>query len=684
MHRLDFVLVFLLSAAFLLKGADATRTKDRIYANIEGTSACFRRMNGTHQFGCASQRTGNVGVLQVLNNQADVAWLVKEAPEDKYMAVVFSDMFTRQTLDALKESPKVNGVVLLRSDLEESSLASYSPEDQCPNRYSGLSSFSEQQCGQKESWNPKGNSLLLIDWGFPIFFVHNDTSIKKITDCFTKHNSVREGMAGRSLCAMEMQAFMIAAKDSETCIRRSNMINNLNPMRYCDPMGDRNVWATLFPREASEPDRSVIILAARLDTTSMFDGESPGAVSTVAGLVAALAAYDLLAHTDLQEADGNVMLMLFNGEAYDYIGSSRLLYDINNKMFPKKSANVPSMGTDKIRMVIELNQLSQINRTAGGKVAPMFFHKTAGNDINNDVATFINAMKKLQSTIPVSFLDSSASSLPPVSLQSFVKADSKLPGVAITDYDQSFTNNFYHSILDDSKLLGFSYLNGTTAAPDSIQTFLADLSTALGWSIYELMAKKPYSGTARVNSSMVDEMLHCYLNSINCTLMRQATNDDYTLFEYPPALYVGVTNGPNAATGLTGRLVALLTGKEVNVTKDKCKINETDLTHQYLWMRGNDDSSKGVCVQTTMNYSAASSPAFDIEGYDWKSGQFSTWTESVWKSFEVRIFLKPSYGHEAFVISFGSVFLLLSFIVVYFIYIQSDVFFDPNINNGGC
>jgi len=49
-------------------------------------------------------------------------------------------------------------------------------------------------------------------------------------------------------------------------------------------------------------------------------------------------------------------------------------------------------------------------------------------------------MKKLSGPLNLAFSDSSAAELPPVSLQSFVKEDSSLPGVAITDYDKSFNN----------------------------------------------------------------------------------------------------------------------------------------------------------------------------------------------------------------------------------------------------
>nr|KAG5688275.1 hypothetical protein BaRGS_007915 [Batillaria attramentaria] len=38
---------------------------------------------------------------------------------------------------------------------------------------------------------------------------------------------------------------MQAAKDTETCIRRSELVLNLNPVKFCDPLGDQNIVATL-------------------------------------------------------------------------------------------------------------------------------------------------------------------------------------------------------------------------------------------------------------------------------------------------------------------------------------------------------------------------------------------------------------------------------------------------------
>lgn len=53
----------------------------------------------------------------------------------------------------------------------------FSPEDTCPNRYSGVSS-----CNKSQPWNSYGTDILLKNWNFPIFVVYDKSSIKEIID----------------------------------------------------------------------------------------------------------------------------------------------------------------------------------------------------------------------------------------------------------------------------------------------------------------------------------------------------------------------------------------------------------------------------------------------------------------------------------------------------------------------
>ena len=71
---------------------------------------------------------------------------------------------------------------------------------------------------------------------------------------------------------------------------------------------------------------------------------------------------------------------------------------------------------------------------------------------------------------------------------------------------------------------------------------------------------------------------------------------------------------------------------------------------RYIYLVGKDCYNKtmevvecGSCYKTTVDSTPASSPAF-LEGvtedYDWASGVFPTWTESIWKVINARVFLQ--------------------------------------------
>jgi nicastrin len=68
------------------------------------------------------------------------------------------------------------------------------------------------------------------------------------------------------------------------------------PVHYCDPLRGYNIWSTLYPRfKAEKKNKTVAVVAARLDGTSMFDGLVPGAMSPVSGIVTVLMTAKILA-----------------------------------------------------------------------------------------------------------------------------------------------------------------------------------------------------------------------------------------------------------------------------------------------------------------------------------------------------------------------------------------------------
>lgn len=163
-------------------------------------------------------------------------------------------------------------------------------------------------------------------------------------------------------------------------------------------------------------------------------------------------------------------------------------------------------------------------------------------------------------------------------------------------------------------------------------------------------------------------MLFCYLESARCALFRAASSPGTKLTNHILPLYVGVNRVTNPATSLTGQLLAFLTGEQLP------EMNATTCHEKHLaWMGGYNFT--GLCINSTVNFSTATSPAFIINGYDMKSGIYSTWTESVWQLLSVRMFLKPSAAAERLSMIIGCLVASVSFIIVWFINSRADILF---------
>lgn len=111
----------------------------------------------------------------------------------------------------------------------------------------------------------------------------------------------------------------------------------------------------------------------------------------------------------------------------------------------------------------------------------------------------------------------------------------------------------------------------------------------------------------RSMENLISEMLHCYLESAKCNLFRAASSPNTKLVDQVLPLYVGVHRALNIATTLTGQLLAYLTGEKLyEMNESMCYEN------RLAWMSGQNFS--GLCINSTVNYSTAVSPAFIIEG----------------------------------------------------------------------
>jgi len=133
----------------------------------------------------------------------------------------------------------------------------------------------------------------------------------------------------------------------------------------------------------------------------------------------------------LSYLETNVVFSLLNGEAFDYIGSSRMIYDLKHNNF--NALGGINLKFDDILSVIEFGQLGP------GKI---FLHSNSEDDI------IIRLNKTLKAKIKYG-------SVPPTSVQSFLETKSNLTTVVISNHEEQFKNRYYNGILDDAESLGF-------------------------------------------------------------------------------------------------------------------------------------------------------------------------------------------------------------------------------------
>lgn len=223
---------------------------------------------------------------------------------------------------------------------------------------------------------------------------------------------------------------MSAAVDSRTCIRRT-LINSLefsmSQESYCDPMGGINIYGhTLNVTENGPKKNSIVILASRFDTFSMFDALAPGADSAMSALIVIITAAELLNRPGIREqmykSDNkrSLLLALFDGESFDYIGSSHAAYQMANNQFlvPLSIDNQTELNLEHLSHFIELDQVAH----HGGANDPLkvYLHKHLNADIDELVKLFKDEKSDLNN-IEVNYISDPNMPLPPSSVQSFLK-----------------------------------------------------------------------------------------------------------------------------------------------------------------------------------------------------------------------------------------------------------------------
>ncbi|KAK7944326.1 hypothetical protein WMY93_000054 [Mugilogobius chulae] len=344
-----------------ITGLSCNSVEKKIYVKLNYTVPCVRLLNATHQIGCQSSLSGDVGVLHVLESEDNLDWVLNTGHSPPYMVILEAELFTRSIMLKLKSGARrVAGVVVIEPNTNLP--GGFSPHTTCPNENTGVYTDKYDpalaHCNHT-LWNPLGNGLSYEEFDFPIFSLKDDNDTQVIRQCYLDHNRGVNGSAPEyPLCAMQLFSHMSAVTDTPTCIRRNKIQNDfsISPEMVCDPLGGSNIWTSTRPinntQKGHKMFESVVIAAARLDSRSFFFDLAPGAQSSASGLIALLAAAQALKNiTETEETQPNktIVFTFFEGETFDYIGSSKMVYDMENEQF--------ALDLDNVHSVLEVGQV---------------------------------------------------------------------------------------------------------------------------------------------------------------------------------------------------------------------------------------------------------------------------------------------------------------------------------------
>lgn len=688
--------VQLLITALFYTCISCSSVEQKIYVELNKTAPCVRLLNATHQIGCQSSISGDTGVVHVLESESDLDWILSAGPHPPYMVIMETAFFNRSVMLSMKNSSRVAGVAVI---ISKAGLAEhFSPHTTCPNQNTGVySAGSEFANCNGTVWNPLGNGLSYEDFTFPVFALKDENQTQVIRKCYEDHNLRVNGSAPQyPLCAMQLFSHMHAVTDTVTCMRRTDLQNkfSINPEILCDPLSDYNVWTSIRPLNNSArghaENESVVIAAVRLDGRSFFWEEAPAAEGTVSAIVTLLAAIHAL-YPVIQEAPPlrNIFFTFFQGEAFDYIGSSRMVFDMERNQFV--------MDLDNVHSMLEIGQVG----LRGGR--DVWIHSDPvsrrNSSMEKQVSEMIKDVHSSAAGLNINLQEPSVSQpLPPSSFQRFLRVR-PIPGLVLTDHEKAFNNRYYESMYDDAENLNVSYPPNLTpdeqlVYPTDAAKSLAEVATLVARSLYtQAGGEQNKLSNITADATMVSQLLYGFLVQKNNSWFRSLLPPEITkkggssiLSSGPPQFYIGL--GPrlqspvHSVTLFVQYILANLTGNVTNLTESQCQ-NPKELSgenkdlYSYFWVSGpssGNSSADPLCVRASVRLSKAVSPAFELLQYG--SSDYSTWTESRWKSIRARIFLVASRELEMLTLGVGVAVLLLSLLVTYFISSKAELLFS--------
>ncbi|GMS99676.1 hypothetical protein PENTCL1PPCAC_21851, partial [Pristionchus entomophagus] len=669
---------------------------------IDSTGFCFRLLNATHEFGCGASKNGDEGVIVVARSKVDVegardGWK-ERFPNYKGGFVMLMDelLLNGETAPLLISSDRVSGVLLMPTKEGETvdKNLPLSGEPACPNRQSSL--YSDwRACGSSrdaKQWNEKGammeQGMRFTQWTKPLNRVLNETVLETMIKCHDAYNlpeaQPRADKVEGRLCAVSIKIFNMASGSSTECIRRQTegIVALSTTRKLCDPLADLNVFG-VFPPGVQNKTGSGEYLAilARMDGVATVSDSAPATYGTMTSVVAALTAAKVIGDNldAFEKASANsnkrVLFAFLHGESFDYVGSSRWVYDMEHGAFPKqrKRGDAPTevpelISLDKIWLAMELQQIDE-SMTLHAHVDG----KNHAADEKGKIKKLLVHMKKKMGEDGYNLQQERVNNngvLPPSSLHSILKARRQTPSVLVTSFNEQYRNLRYHSTYDRI----------TRGKEEEEKVKKAIKAVAEG--VVAVMAEHVGIDMTQREKIKIDEkwlstLSECFLATTKiptCSyfqaMLKNTTSEGAKLDR---STFISAGH-QSLVRHLINKLMIIATGEHnstLNVRdEESCKhVDVKQGLYEYEW-QFDPVANDSFCWRTSVFIGVAESPAFipnekgvlDIAG---RAANYSTWTESVFTiGHEYQLFLVESRPADWTLLMAGLITTLFAVLIV--------------------
>ncbi|KJH51643.1 Nicastrin [Dictyocaulus viviparus] len=643
-------------------------------------------------------------------------------------------VYIRSTIYEILNSNCIAGLIIyLRPNIDESKALSH--DAACPNIVDVIHPHNDQ-CTSRNSWNLEGyilpQGLRNIDWKMQIMYMFNQSDFDIIKKCYYLFNAPKKdaSMISFPLCVVSFGVFSSAAGSSEICLRRSYSWQNLLSIRkkmFCDHLLGVNVFVLIPPRFSSSSEAvsmmtaRYLMLTARVDSFGLIPELSPGEISVVTSVIALLATIHTIGkQSDIFKHASNIsnrylIIAFFDGESFDYIGSSHTAYNMMKGLFPQRQLKeqLDSITASQLEVIIDLQQLGtgdgvKLNVLADGrqlnevsrnifctqqckvdkskqrsKCVVIVFYCCFSNQLQEMISSLSYGARAVGGTI---VHPTNSSRIPPSSWYSFSRISSSIRGIVLAPFREKYEYRRINSILDRAQ---WNASQRSSAISEVIVAASAVLRVAADYVRLDAAQKQ----ALKIDSRFVTELFECLIDApdwFSCDFLTQLVGS-----RYKPNLrfYSGKSTYPsrvhrNPLSFLVHAIAVYLIGSKMTYddAEDEvvCKnLHKLDNAYTYTWQPDPENGSY-YCYRSSVYRHLTYSPAFDIDGnldaqfsyffltlatlsylgYNFSNRTYSTWTESFYRTEDIVLYLIVDQSHEVTLIVVGLLSVAVSFLIV--------------------